>query len=493
MILVYLFFIVLLFIIYVKRKHTYWKRRGLFQLEPEFFFGNSRREVTGKLSFAEGFLAKYKQFKALGLKHGGTYTFIEPVYIPIDPVIIKNILVRDFWSFTGHGLYHHPSEPLSMHLFNLEGELWKQLRSKLTPTFTSGKIKMMFETLLEKVKDLEKVMDNCAENQEVINIKELGARFTTDVIASCAFGLECNSLENPESEFRVFAKKVFAPQILRIFCIFLFPDWFLGLIRFKSIPKDVTEFFSKTVLDTIRFREESKFYRKDFMQLLLELKNSNKEIGIQSISNDEIIAQCYLFFLAGFETSSTTITFAFLELAQNQDVQDKLRSEILKVLERYNGEFSHEALMEMTYLDMIVNETLRLYPPLAFLPRICNKTYKVPDTEVVIENGTRVNIPIWGLHKDPEYYPDPEKFNPENFSEENKAARPDFTYMPFGEGPRMCIGLRFGLLQTKLGIASLVRKYKFTLNERTKVPISMESTNFLLSVDGDVCLNINKI
>lgn len=77
---------------------------------------------------------------------------------------------------------------------------------------------------------------------------------------------------------------------------------------------------------------------------------------------------------------------------------------------------------------------------MASLPRLCNKKYEVPGTGVIIEKGTKVQIPVWGIHMDPEYYPEPEKFNPENFSPENKCKRPEMTFLPFGEGPRMCIG-----------------------------------------------------
>ena len=102
--------------------------------------------------------------------------------------------------------------------------------------------------------------------------------------------------------------------------------------------------------------------------------------------------------------------------------------------------------MGLQYLDKVVNETLRKYPTIGFLPRICTETYKVPDTDLVLEKGTRVIIPVYGIHHDPDYYPDPEIFDPERFNDENKAKRPNYTFLPFGEGPRICIGM----LSTKI-------------------------------------------
>lgn len=91
-------------------------------------------------------------------------------------------------------------------------------------------------------------------------------------------------------------------------------------------------------------------------------------------------------------------------------------------------------------LESIFLETLRKHPPVPGLPRVCNKEYKVPGTDVIIEKGTRIHIPVQGIQRDPEYYPDPDKFQPERFSEENKAKRPGYTFLVFGEGPRLCIG-----------------------------------------------------
>jgi len=149
--------------------------------------------------------------------------------------------------------------------------------------------------------------------------------------------------------------------------------------------------------------------------------------------------------------------------------------------------------LSLLFLCRKLNETLRKFPPVSGLPGICTKDYKVPGTDVVIEKGTRVNIPVWGIQMDPEYYPDPEKFDPERFSEENKAKRPDMTFLPFGEGPRMCIGLRFGMLQSKVGLVSLIRNFNFTLNKKTPLPIEMSSSSLIISVKGEVWLDATKI
>lgn len=138
-------------------------------------------------------------------------------------------------------------------------------------------------------------------------------------------------------------------------------------------------------------------------------------------------------------------------------------------------------------------EALRLYPPGPLTSRKCAKDYQVPDTDIIIEKGTMVLIPIYAIHHDPEYFPNPEKFDPERFSDENKNSRHGYTHIPFGEGPRICIGMRFGLMQTKVGLASLLRNFKFSVNEKTQEPLKMKPNTLVLSTKGEIWLNAEKI
>ncbi|KAJ8941640.1 hypothetical protein NQ318_010666 [Aromia moschata] len=431
----------------------------------------------------------------------GFTCFFRPIYIPIDLEIIKSILVKDFGHFVNHGVYvNEQVDPLTGNLFNLEDGKWKNLRTKLTPAFTSGKLKMMFQTMLACSAGLENILDEYSTTGHAVDIKEILSRFTIDVIGSCAFGIDCDSLKNPESEFKTFTMKVFNRSLfttVRQFVILLIPRHVLVKLRFKLTRRDIESFFINTVRETVEYREKHQIFRKDFMHLLLQGAVSDDEKFLAKdeeakkdgrLSLNEIAAQCFVFFLAGFETSATTVTFALLELALNEDVQEKLRAEIQDVLEKH-GEITYEAVMEMSYLDKVINENI---PPFPGTPRVCTKTYRVPGTSVVIEPGTRVHIPIFGIQTDPEYYPEPDVFDPERFNEENKAKRPAFAYIPFGEGPRICIGARFGLTQSKVGLVTILRRFRVTLNEKTKTPIEHGTKTFVLEVKGGVWLNITK-
>ncbi|XP_069672099.1 probable cytochrome P450 6a14 [Periplaneta americana] len=496
---------------YFKNSWTYWKKRNVPYVEPTFPFGNFRDVMLIRKSMGEVCKNLYDQLD--GEKYGGTYLFTKSGFLFRDPEIIKNVLVKDFSNFHDRGFYMNEEwEPLSGHLFLLPGNKWRKLRAKLTPTFTSGKMKMMFHTLVDCGQELGECLTETAKSEEVIEIKDVVARFSTDVISSCAFGIQCNCLKNPDAEFRQWGRKVFEPSIrgaISGLLSALTPKLF-AVLKLQQLDKNVSKYFRKMVQDTISYREENDVKRNDFMQLLIQLKNkgvvdadytddhqnehtiTEEKSDDTKLSMNSVAAQAFVFFVAGFETSSTTMTFCLYELSLNPDIQDRVRREIDEILKKHDGKLTYEAVQEMEYLDKVVSETLRKYPPLPILNRECTKTYHIPGTDVVLNKGDPTVIPVLGLHHDPKYYPNPERFDPERFSEEEKAKRHHYVYLPFGEGPRICIGLRFGLMQTKVGLISLLYRYQFNASKETPVPLVMDVKSFILSPVGGMHLQIKK-
>ncbi|CAH0564513.1 unnamed protein product [Brassicogethes aeneus] len=488
----------ILFILYVKWKHSFWKNKGLLSPKPVFFFGNTSKLVKQKLTYGEHVQVIYNYLKNKNQIHGGEYFLLTPIYIPVDPKIIKNILLGDFTSFMDRGLYYHEDDPLSCNLFFLEGVKSKKLRAKMTPTFTSGKMKMMFETLLECSKQLQMELEkNC---NQAIEVKDVLERFTTDIIGSVAFGIECNSLKNPNCEFINYGLKFFTRSawgnIIAMFS-FCIPE-VLRFLKIRAINKETSDFYMRVVKDTVDYREANNIKRRDFMHLLIQLKNTGKledeNLNTEDkISFEELAAQAFIFFIAGFETSSATMTFALYELALNQDIQNRVREEVIEVLNKNDKKLTYDAVMNLSYMDQVINETIRLHPPITTLNRICTKDYKVPGTDFVLEKGTKVNIPVMGLHMDEEYFPDPTRFDPGRFSEKNVKNITPFTFLPFGEGPRNCIGERFGKMQTKVGLAGIIQNYKLTLSSKTSIPLVMDPKHFVPTTKGGMWLEFKKI
>lgn len=260
--------------VFFKRKFSYWEKRGVRHLKPSFPFGNCRDIVLMRKSFGETYCEHYKTLS--GNKFGGVYLMHQPQLVIRDPDMIKNVLVKDFDHFHDHGFVSdEKNDPLSGNLFMLQGQKWKDLRIKLSPTFTSGKMKMMFQTLVDCGTELRKHAKKYADQDDILEMRDVLARFSTDVIASCAFGIECNCLKDPDAEFREWGKKIFKPtfeSIVRGLLHLLVPSVAIAL-RIRSTPNDITNFFRTLVHETVKFREKHSVKRNDFLQLLIRLKN----------------------------------------------------------------------------------------------------------------------------------------------------------------------------------------------------------------------------
>ncbi|XP_058836873.1 uncharacterized protein LOC131693230 [Topomyia yanbarensis] len=479
--------------LFLDKRRNFWKERN---------FPCTGRSVLMYGDFKDTFRTEhmqatthrlYREFKARKAPIGGTMLFINKAVIVIDPELIKTILVRDFSNFHDRGIYNNPeADPLSGHMFALEGQAWRQLRTKLSPTFTSGKMKMMFDTILAVADEFDKFLGEKTSGGTVeLEMKNILACFTTDVIGTCAFGIECNSLRHPESEIRQISKIILHQSVWQIL-------WTMLLMTFKGVatkfmlkgtPPVLEKFFTDLVRSTVEYREKNNVQRNDFMNLLIQMKNSEKQE--EKITLNEISAQVFLFFLAGFDTSSTTMVNCLYELALNPDVQDKLRREIGRVCG--DGKLAYETVSSVEYLNMVIDETLRKYPPSDSLLRTSIKSYQIPDSELVLPERTLVLVPIYGIHHDPEYYPEPERFDPERFSAENRTKRHPFVYLPFGEGPRNCIGMRFGLMQTRIGLITILRHYRVRISENTPVPLVIDPKSALPSSIGGIPLQLERV
>lgn len=200
--------------------------------------------------------------------------------------------------------------------------------------------------------------------------------------------------------------------------------------------------------------------------------SSNNTSDKRTLTENEIIAQCIIFFIAGFETTATTISNVFYYLAINPDIQDRLCEElqILNEMDVNSREYFDKVNSELPYLDAIIKETLRLNPPLTRLQRrVGIHGYKLGG--IPLDKDIEINIPTYALHHCEDFYPEPDRFNPERFMPENKHLLIPYTYLPFGGGPRNCVGMRFAYQEIKLCLAKIVRSYQFDKTSETKIPL----------------------
>lgn len=214
---VFVLSIVTIYLLYTswKIKFSFWKDRGVITPEINFLWGNYREAILQEKSFSQSLHEFYVYFKSKGVPHGGLYSFASPVYMPVDINIVKAILQNDFDYFVDRGFYvNQEDDPLSANLFTVEESKWRALRSKFTPAFSSAKLKMMYQTLLKCTEDLEEALEEFDGN--CLDIKELIGRFTINVIGSCAFGVECNCLKEPNNEFLVQGELFVSPRKIEL-------------------------------------------------------------------------------------------------------------------------------------------------------------------------------------------------------------------------------------------------------------------------------------
>ncbi|XP_043641222.1 cytochrome P450 6a2 [Drosophila teissieri] len=486
------------------RNFNYWSRRGVPHDAPHPLYGNMVGFRKNRVMH-DFFYDYYNKYRKSGNPFVGFYFLHKPAAFIVDTQLAKNILIKDFSNFADRGQFHNGrDDPLTQHLFNLDGKKWKDMRQRLTPTFTSGKMKFMFPTVIKVSEEFVKVITEqvpAAQNGAVLEIKELMARYTTDVIGTCAFGIECNTLRTPVSDFRTMGQKVFTEmrhgKLLTMF-MFSFPK-LASRLRMRMMPEDVHQFFMRLVNDTIALRERENFKRNDFMNLLIELKQKgratldNGEV-IEGMNIGELAAQVFVFYVAGFETSSSTMSYCLYELAQSQGIQDRLRNEIQTVLEEHEGQLTYDSIKAMSYLNQVISETLRLYTLVPHLERKALNDYVVPGHEkFLIEKGTQVIIPACAYHRDEDLYPNPEAFDPERFSTEKVAARESVEWLPFGDGPRNCIGMRFGQMQARIGLAQIISRFRISVCDKTEIPLKYSPMSIVLGTVGGIYLRMERI
>ncbi|CAB1344098.1 unnamed protein product [Coregonus sp. 'balchen'] len=313
----------------------------------------------------------------------GIYDGRQPVLCIMDKSMIKTILIKECYNiFTNRRNFHLNGELFDALSF-AEDDTWRRIRSVLSPSFTSGRLK-----------------------EKMLKFDMLNPLFLL---------------------------------------IALFP-------------------FTGPILEKMKFSFFPTPSRVDFLQLMIDSqKGSDTKTGeeqTKGLTDHEILSQAMIFIFAGYETSSSTLSFLAYNLATNPHVMTKLQEEIDTVFPN-KAPIQYEALMQMDYLDSVLNESLRLYPVSPRLERVAQKTVEI--NGIVIPKDCVVMVPTWTLHRDPEIWSDPEEFKPERFSKENKESIDPYTYMPFGAGPRNCIGMRFALIIIKLAMVEILQSFTFSI------------------------------
>ncbi|KAK3090780.1 hypothetical protein FSP39_014559 [Pinctada imbricata] len=454
---------------YTKWKQSYWKRIGLPGPEPTPFIG------TLGLLRKKGIWKHTLECKEKYGKVFGTYFGNIPTINIADADLVKELLIKRFSTFPNR--------------------------------HTSPAIASCCDKLVDNIKEQSK------DGKEVIEMKHVFGCFTLDVIASTAFGIDVDSQKDTENEFVKQAKKAFSggftSKLLILTIMFPIFNRLLNLLQKINIVatpfRQTFAFFKKVALSIIEERKSGNEQKpKDLMQIMLNAHNEDIDKEDEAnmvdykegdstkrrkgLTLDEVVANTFIFFVAGYDTTANTLSFLAYNLAMNPECQDKCIEEVDRVL----GEDKpgYDNVLKLQYLDNCLNETLRMYAPAAVANRHVEEDcdirgYKVP-------KGAGINICIYAIHHDPEYWPEPYKFDPDRFSTDEKRKHHPYAFLPFGHGPRNCIGMRLAQLEAKAAMASVLQKYRFVKCTETEDPVVLAIGTFLLCAENGIKLRVQQ-
>ncbi|KAG7459980.1 hypothetical protein MATL_G00216350 [Megalops atlanticus] len=475
--LVLLFSLVLL---YGYAPYGVFKKLGIPGPRPLPFVGTFLEYRKGFFKFDSDCFQKYGRV-------WGFYDGRQPVLAIMDTGMIKTILIKECYSiFTNRrnfGLNGSLYDAVSI----AEDDEWKRIRSVLSPSFTSGRLKEMFTIMKKHSNNLVMSLQKKAENDEPVEVKEFFGPYSMDVVTSTSFSVDIDSLNNPGDPFVANIKKMlkfdFLNPLFMLVVLFPFLIPLLDKMELSLFPASVMDFFYGS-LRKIKAEREKNVHknRVDFLQLMVDSQilekkiDSTEENSQKGLTDHEILSQAMIFIFAGYETSSSSLSFIAYLLATNPEKMNKLQDEIDEVFPN-QAPLKYESLIQMEYLDMVINESMRIYPIGARLERVCKKTVEI--NGMTIPKGVVAMVPIYTLHRDPVLWPDPEVFKPERFSKDNKQSIDPYAFLPFGAGPRNCIGMRFAVIMMKLAIVQILQNFSFAVCKETQIPLELGNQGFL--------------
>ena len=461
---------------YIHRKWQVLKKQNIPHNPPSIRkLGNLLENIKNPNAI---FTAQIENKKKFG-RICGAYDGLHPRVTIYDPDVLKQIFIKEFSSFSrrSNNFRRINGKELNLGVNIISGEHWKRVRNTLSPSFSSSKMKEMFG-IIDGCIDatLNRLSKILKEKDEQFEAKEVFSRLSLDVICSAAFSTKVNAQTNDgkppqiiEKAQKAFDFSVFGRPWFLLVILFPSIERLLELFKFSIFSKETILYFSSLVDRLIQTHSsQTEKQRTDLMQLMLQARISDKDVknGIsKGLTATEIVGNSMILMLAGFDTTANAMIFLAYNLATHQDVQKKLIQELDDALEDH-GKLTFDVVNKMKYLEMCINESLRLYGIVPINSRFCDKDVTIGD--ITISKGTRVIAPVYALSHDEEYWDKPYEFNPERMEDMSKID--PIIFQPFGAGPRNCIGMRFAMMEIKLAFCKILQRFSLDVTDDTPEP-----------------------
>ena len=364
-------------------------------------------------------------------------------------------------------------------LVDARGETWRNMKKSTSGAFSLIRLKKSLPLFNSCCKEMIDFLHSQSSKDFEVDCEDVIKRCSINILGVVGFGMNINTFQDENSELKKHADNLF--DLKRIVALTFLPN-VMKFFRVPFLPPKPAKFVSNVVERNIKSRESESVERKDILGTLIKLHKENPE----DITEDMIIKTCLQFLADGYTTTAEGIISTLYMIAVNPTVEVRLQEEIDRVIDGKDdpcGQLTNDDINELKYLDMVFKETMRM---VAFgpLPRQCTKTWKVPNSDLIIPVGTVVIIPVLGLQNDPKYWENPEEFIPERFSEENKGNIRSGTYLPFGQGPRVCLGTNFARLEEKFILTYILRNFSIVGGEKLPKKLELDSEYFILPKGG---------
>ncbi|XP_060818343.1 cytochrome P450 9e2-like [Bombus pascuorum] len=484
-------FLLLCFYLYLK--HNHWKRNGIPTVKGCIpILGHLLPLMTGRTNFAEFIQKAYKEYK--GYSMVGIYKGITPLLLVRDPNLVKTVLQSNFTSFHENGWKVEPDvDPLlAKNPFFCYGDVWSNGRKRLTYAFSNVRLKILFTAVTGVCEKFENFLNKQLEknNKYEVELKSLFSKFTGEVVANAGFGIEghCFGDAQDANAFDQLFVDLFPQSLLSTIGSYL-PS-IKRFLKIKLLSPRLDQFFRNVVTENLEIRRKETVPRNDFLQLMIDMEKTG-----ELIDEEVLAAHAVSFFGDGVQTSSATLRFIGYDLAVHPDIQEKLRNEVISTIAKHGG-LTYEALKDMTYMNQVISESQRCHAAICFMHKVCTEEFELQGSDGLTyraQPGTEIFISVHGLHSDPTYWVNPEVFDPERFNDERKQTIEKMTFLPFGEGPRICVGIRMAMLQMKACLANLLRNYKLELSPKTHIPLKISANHILTEVDDGIWVYVSKL
>lgn len=486
--------IVCVIIGYFEWVHSYWKRKSINGPVGLPFIG-SFYDLTDKKK-PRGIVI-HEWTKKFG-KVFGFYEGVNPVLVVSDLEMLQELFVKKFNYFYArkstnliHGNLECSREEPRVNLFAARGARWKRLRALASPVFSVKALKQVHDTVENSVLCM---MEHIAkhENNSAFNIHTYFQELTYDVISRLAMGQPYSEQFNNEGVEIV--KEIFmrSNRVLPWYLTVLFPYFENNIknfffkheaVRGGDVGK-LLKYCETAVRERIKERAENEELglenpHNDFIDILLdyytESEIEDREFGTtveKKVTAEDVIGSCFVFLLAGFDTTANTLAYASYLLAKNPEKMQLVQEEVDRIC--LSESISYEDVQKMKYLDAVLREALRMYPVAWFA---CSRECVATTTlgEVTIEKGVRVEADVTALHYSKEIWGDnADSFVPERWL--NSTKRHPMSWIPFGAGPRQCVGMRLGMCEAKTALAHILRKYSIVAGPATEEELHLQGS-----------------